>query len=197
MEVMYRSTRGHGGEVTASQAILKGLSDDGGLFVPVQIPRLDISLEELSRMSYQEVAYEVMRRFLTDFTEEELKDCIARAYDSKFDTESYRTSGTGRRCVLSGIVPWGYHCFQRIWHFSILPHLMTKAARKNHADKEIVILTATSGDTGKSSYGRLCRCGGDQNHCFLSEEWCQSHSGKANGDSERKKIHMVGIWEFR
>ena len=91
MEVMYQSTRGKGDLVTASQAILKGLSDDGGLFVPTQIPRLDIPMEKLSRMTYQETAYEVMSRFLTDFTEDELKYCIRSAYDEKFDTaKNYR-----------------------------------------------------------------------------------------------------------
>ena len=86
METLYRSTRGTGACVTASQAILKGLSDDGGLFVPTQIPTLDIPVEKLASMTYQEIAYEVMSRFLTDFTEEELKDCIDKAYDSKFGT---------------------------------------------------------------------------------------------------------------
>ena len=87
MEVLYRSTRGKEEAVTASQAILKGLSEDGGLFVPEQIPAMDKSLKELAEMNYQQVAYEVMKLFLTDFTEEELKNCINRAYDSKFDTE--------------------------------------------------------------------------------------------------------------
>lgn len=73
MEVIYRSTRSNSEPVTASQAILKGLSDDGGLFVPDHIPALDKSLSELAGMSYQQVAYEVMKLFLTDFTEEELK----------------------------------------------------------------------------------------------------------------------------
>ena len=71
MEVIYRSTRSNSEPVTASQAILKGLSDDGGLFVPDHIPALDKSLSELAGMSYQQVAYEVMKLFLTDFTEYE------------------------------------------------------------------------------------------------------------------------------
>ena len=87
MEVLYNSTRSKGNPVKASTAILKGLSDDGGLFVPDHIPALDKSLAELSKMTYQEVAYEVMKLFLTDFTEEELKNCINKAYDEKFDTE--------------------------------------------------------------------------------------------------------------
>ena len=85
--MLYHSTRNNGQTVTASQAILKGLSEDGGLFVPEKIPALDKSLSELAQMSYKQVAYEVMKLYLTDFTEEELKNCIERAYDSKFDTE--------------------------------------------------------------------------------------------------------------
>lgn len=111
MEVIYRSTRSNGAPVTASQAILKGLSDDGGLFVPDHIPTLDKSLKELAGMTYQQVAYEVMKLFLTDFTEEELKNCINSAYDSKFDTEKNCSACEGRQCVLSGIVPWIHHCF--------------------------------------------------------------------------------------
>ena len=87
MDLLYKSTRNGEKTVTASEAILKGLADDGGLFVPVSIPKLDVTLDELKTMSYQETAYEVMKKFLTDFTEEELKSCISKAYDSKFDTE--------------------------------------------------------------------------------------------------------------
>lgn len=86
MGLLFKSTRGNE-TVTASQAILKGLADDGGLFVPTSIPKLDVTIEALSKMDYKETAYEVMKLFLTDFTEEELKNCINHAYDSKFDVE--------------------------------------------------------------------------------------------------------------
>ena len=86
MSLFYRSTRNDNVKVTASQAILKGLAADGGLFVPESIPTLDRSLEELSKMSYADVAYEVMKLMLDDFTEEELRSCINKAYDAKFDT---------------------------------------------------------------------------------------------------------------
>ena len=88
MSILYKSTRGVDEvTVTASKAILQGLADDGGLFVPTELPKLDVTLDELKDMSYQETAYAVMKQFLTDFTEEELKSCIAKAYDAKFDTE--------------------------------------------------------------------------------------------------------------
>ena len=80
MSILYKSTRGVDGvTVTASQAILQGLAADGGLFVPTELPKLDVTLDELKDMTYQETAYAVMKQFLTDFTEEELKTCIANA----------------------------------------------------------------------------------------------------------------------
>ena len=85
MSLVYKSTRGGEG-VSASYAILKGLADNGGLFVPDHIPALDVPVKRLASMTYQEVAYEVMKLYFTDFTEQELKDCINKAYDSKFDT---------------------------------------------------------------------------------------------------------------
>ena len=86
MELMYSSTRNDKVKLTASQAILKGLADDGGLFVPERIPALDVPMDTLADMSYQETAYEVMSRFFTDFTEDELKNCINNAYDEKHTT---------------------------------------------------------------------------------------------------------------
>ena len=74
-ELFYKSTRNSSIRVSASQAILKGLSDEGGLFIPERIPALDIPMEDIAGMTYAETAYEVMSRFYTDFTEEELKNC--------------------------------------------------------------------------------------------------------------------------
>lgn len=150
MNLLYKSTRSKENTVTASEAILQGLADDGGLFVPEYIPKLDVTMGELKEMSYQETAYAVMKQFLTDFTEEELKHCINSAYDSKFDTE-----------VIAPLVKVGDVYHLELFHgatiafkdmaLSILPHLLTSAAKKNNVTREIVILTATSGDTGKAA----------------------------------------------
>ena len=150
MEVLYSSTRGHGGKVTASQAILKGLAEDGGLFVPDSIPALDKSLKELSEMTYQQVAYEVMKLFLTDFTKEELENCINRAYDSKFDTEVIAPLAYAEGAYYLELYHGATIAFKDM-ALSILPHLMITSARKNNIKNEIVILTATSGDTGKAA----------------------------------------------
>ena len=148
MNLQYKSTRNSNLKVTASEAILTGLAPDGGLFVPETLPVLDVSMEELKDLSYQEIAYLVMKQFLTDFTEEELKNCIAKAYDSKFDTEEIaplaKVDGTYYLELFHGATI----AFKDM-ALSILPHLLTTSAKKNHVKNEIVILTATSGDTGK------------------------------------------------
>ena len=87
MNIMFKSTRGDKNYVTASQAIVQGIANDGGLFVPETIPTIDFPLEKITEMSYQELAYEVLKLILTDYTEEELKYCINSAYDEKFDTK--------------------------------------------------------------------------------------------------------------
>ncbi len=150
MEVLYKSTRNDEKKVLASQAILKGLSEDGGLFVPEHIPALDKPFKEMADMSYQEIAYEVMKLFLTDFTEEELKSCINKAYDSKFDTEEIAPLAEADNAYYLELFHGATIAFKDM-ALSILPHLMITAAKKNHVKEEIVILTATSGDTGKAA----------------------------------------------
>lgn len=150
MDLLFSSTRNPQEKVTASQAILKGLADDGGLFVPNEIPALEVSVEELAKMSYQETAYEVMKLFLTDFTEEELKNCINRAYDCKFDTEEIVPIVEADGAYYLELFHGSTIAFKDM-ALSILPHLLTTAAKKNQVKNEIVILTATSGDTGKAA----------------------------------------------
>ena len=150
MAVTYKSTRNSNETATASQAILKGLAENGGLFVPDSIPALDVDLNDLAKMNYREVAYEVMSRMLTDFTEEELKYCINSAYDKKFDTD-----------VIAPLVKKAGANYLELFHgstiafkdmaLSILPYLLVTSAKKNNIKNDIVILTATSGDTGKAA----------------------------------------------
>ncbi|MCM1185942.1 MAG: threonine synthase [Lachnoclostridium sp.] len=150
MEVFYNSTRSKENQVKASEAILKGLADDGGLFVPDHIPALDKSLKELSEMDYKQVAYEVMKLFLTDFSETELKSCIERAYDEKFDTKEIAPLKEADGSYYLELFHGSTIAFKDM-ALSILPHLMITSAKKNHIRDEIVILTATSGDTGKAA----------------------------------------------
>jgi len=150
MELMYASTRDANERVTASQAILRGLANDSGLYVPTEIPTLDIPMDTLAKMTYQETAYEVMSRFFTDFTEEELKHCINSAYDSKFDTEEIAPLKEADGAYYLELFHGSTIAFKDM-ALSILPHLLTTSAKKNQVKNEIVILTATSGDTGKAA----------------------------------------------
>ncbi|MCD7866444.1 MAG: threonine synthase, partial [Clostridiales bacterium] len=136
--------------VTASQAILNGLAKDSGLYVPTVIPKLDIPMEDLAGMTYQETAYAVMSRFLTDFTEEELRTCIERAYDSKFDTPKIAPLVSADGAYYLELFHGATIAFKDM-ALSILPHLLITSARKNHVENDIVILTTTSGDTGKAA----------------------------------------------
>ena len=128
MELLYRSTRDSSVQVTASQAILKGLSADGGLFVPMEIPALNVGLDELAKMSYQATAYEVMKCFLTDFTEEESKNCINNAYDEKFDTKEIAPLHEADGAYFLELYHGATIAFKDM-ALSILPHLMTTAVK--------------------------------------------------------------------
>lgn len=192
MEVLYKSTRSSQEPVTASMAILKGLTDDGGLFVPDHIPALDKSLKELAGMRYQEIAYEVMKLYLTDFTEEELKGCIEKAYDRKFDTE-----------VIAPLAEVDNAYFLELFHgatiafkdmaLSILPHLLTTSARKNHIKDEIVILTATSGDTGKAAMAGFADVEGTRIVVFYPKDGVSPIQEKQMVTQKGANTFVVGI----
>lgn len=150
MNITYKSTRGGEQNVPASLAILKGLAQDGGLFVPDTIPAFDKSLNEYAAMDYKQLAYEIMKLYFTDFTKEELENCINRAYDTKFDTEEIAPLVEADGAYYLELFHGATIAFKDM-ALSILPHLMTTSAKKNGTKNEIVILTATSGDTGKAA----------------------------------------------
>lgn len=192
MEVMYQSTRGTSEPVKASQAILKGLSEDGGLFVPTVIPKLEVPLEELAKKNYQEVAYEVLSRFLTDFTEEELKHCISSAYDAKFDTEEIAPLHEASGAYFLELYHGATIAFKDM-ALSILPHLMTTAAKKNGVKNEIVILTATSGDTGKAALAGFADVPGTRIVVFYPKYGVSPVQEKQMVTQKGKNTCVIGI----
>ena len=192
MQVLYKSTRGKEQAVTASMAILKGLSEDGGLFVPERIPQLDVPMDKLAQMTYQETAYEVMSRFLTDFTEEELKNCINKAYDSKFDTEKIAPLHEADGAYFLELFHGATIAFKDM-ALSILPHLMTTAAKKNHVKNEIVILTATSGDTGKAAMAGFADVPGTRIIVFYPKHGVSPIQEKQMVTQKGANTYVVGI----
>lgn len=192
MELMYRSTRDANNRVTASQAVLKGLAEDGGLYVPEQLPKLDVSLESLQNMTYHETAYAVMKQFLTDYTEEELKYCIDHAYDGKFDTDEIVPIKEADGAYYLELFHGATIAFKDM-ALSILPYLMTTAAKKNQEKNEIVILTATSGDTGKAALAGFADVPGTRIIVFYPKDGVSAVQEKQMVTQKGANTCVVGI----
>ena len=176
----YIGTRNKEITATASEAILKGICEDGGLFIPDEMPVMDKKLEELVNLDYRELAYEVMKLFLTDFTEEELRYCINSAYDEKFDDKDIAPLNVENGVGILELFHGRTLAFKDM-ALSILPYLMKTSAAKNGLDKEIVILTATSGDTGKAALEGFANVPGTRIIVFFPED----------GVSPVQKLQMV------
>lgn len=193
MKITYHSTRNKNITATASEAILNGIAPDGGLYVPDEMPKLKISFEALARMDYAHVAYEVMKLFFTDFTEEELMACIKGAYNTdKFDTEE-----------ITKLVEADGAYYLELFHgrtiafkdmaLSILPYLMTTSAKKCGAKEEIVILTATSGDTGKAALAGFADVPGTSIVVFYPKHGVSRVQEKQMVTQKGKNVNVIGI----
>ncbi len=192
MDLYYSSTRNKEDKLTASQAILQGLANDGGLYVPSHVPALDVDMEDLARMDYRGVAYEVMKLFLTDFTEEELKACINNAYDSKFETEEIAPMTKADGAYYLELYHGATIAFKDM-ALSILPHLMTTAAKKNNIKNDIVILTATSGDTGKAALAGFANVPGTKIIVFYPKDGVSPVQEKQMVTQKGDNTFVVGI----
>lgn len=192
MSIMYKSTRGSLKSVTASEAILKGLAEDGGLFVPEKLPKLPCSIEDFAGKSYQETAYLVMKEFLTDFTEEELKQCIRAAYDEKFDTPEMTPIKEEDGVFFLELFHGATIAFKDM-ALSILPHLLTTSAKKNQVKNEIVILTATSGDTGKAAMAGFADVPGTRIIVFYPKDGVSPVQERQMVTQKGENTFVVGI----
>ena len=191
MALTYIGTRDRSIKATASEAILRGISPMGGCIFRRRFPKWKKSLEELGRLDYRELAYEVLSKFL-DFTEEELKACIRGAYDEKFDTPE-----------IVPVVKKGDALFLELFHgrtlafkdmaLSILPYLMKTAAKRNGLQKEIVILTATSGDTGKAALEGFANVEGTRIMVFFPEDGVSPVQKLQMNTQEGANTCVVGI----
>lgn len=190
--MLYKSTRGKGKVVKASEAIIKGIAEDGGLYVPDKFPKITKSFAELGNMSYQELALYIMKKYFDDFSDDELKDCIDRAYDEKFEN--------------SQIAPLVYKSgvyFLELYHgstlafkdmaLSVLPYLLKTAAKKLGVEKEVVILTATSGDTGKAALEGFHDVDGTRIIVFYPEHGVSEIQRRQMITQEGENTFVVGI----
>ena len=193
MKITYHSTRNKDITATASEAILNGIAPDGGLYVPDEIPKLKVSFEALARMDYAHVAYEVMKLFFTDFTEEELMACIKGAYNTdKFDTEEITKLVEADEAYYLELFHGRTIAFKDM-ALSILPYLMTTSAKKCGAKEEIVILTATSGDTGKAALAGFADVPGTSIVVFYPKHGVSRVQEKQMVTQKGKNVNVIGI----
>ncbi len=186
----YISTRDNNTSVTPSQAILQGISKDGGLFVPEEIEKID--LKNLVNMDYKSLAYEIISRFFTDFNEESLLEAIDNAYDEKFINQE-----------IAPLVELGDIYLLELFHgptlafkdmaLSILPYLLIESKRINNMEEEIIILTATSGDTGKAALEGFAHVKGTKIVVFYPEEGVSKIQKLQMDTQEGDNTFVVGI----
>lgn len=188
----YISTRSNNTLVFSSEAVIKGIAPDGGLYVPDEIPDIKEKIENLVNMNYKDIAYFVMKKYFTDFNDADLKDCINKAYNCKFDT-----------ALIAPLVEKESVHFLELYHgptlafkdmaLSILPHLLKTSVKMQNIKKEIVILTATSGDTGKAALEGFANVEGIKIIVFFPQNGVSEIQKRQMITQEGENTYVVGI----
>ena len=194
--IMYKSTRGSLDYKTAAQAVIKGIAEDKGLYVPETVPALPRKAEEFKGMDYKDIAYDIIRSFFTDYTEDEMRHCVDGAYDEKFEEKE--------------IVPVkeaGGAYFLELYHgktaafkdmaLSILPYLLTTAMKKEKENKKVCILTATSGDTGKAALEGFADVPGTEIIVFFPNQGVSEVQERQMITQEGDNTHVFAIKDFQ
>jgi threonine synthase len=191
----YISSRGQASGISAAEAIIKGIAPDGGLFVPEYIPRLTEDIfSVMEGWNYQERARHILACYLLDFTESEIKQCVEGAYNSKnFNDER-----------IAPLVKLGDNKYiLELWHgptcafkdmaLQILPHLMSTSMNKTGESSEIVILVATSGDTGKAALEGFSDVPGTRIIVFYPEQGVSEVQKRQMMIQEGNNVYVAGV----
>ncbi|MDE5946952.1 MAG: threonine synthase [Oscillospiraceae bacterium] len=193
--MFYKSTRNSDIKITSAEAITQGISSDGGLFVPESIPEITFDeIEKLASMSYADRAYCIFKKYLTDFTDAEIHYCTDNAYSTKnFDTESiaeiaHLFDGTYMLELWHGPT-----CAFKDMALQILPYFLTVSAKKINLDKKIVILVATSGDTGKAALEGFKDVEGTQILVFYPEQGVSPMQKRQMTTQEGENVGVCAI----
>lgn len=190
--ISYKSTRGSKNIKTAAQAVIQGIAEDKGLYVPDSIPALPKKISEFAGKPYKVVAREIIKAFFTDYTDDEMQLCVDGAYDEKFEEKE--------------IVPVrkaGGAYFLELYHgktaafkdmaLSILPYLLTTAMKKEKEKKKICILTATSGDTGKAALEGFADVPGTEIIVFFPNQGVSEVQERQMVTQEGNNTHVFAI----
>jgi len=189
----YLSTRGNAYANESYTAIIKGLADDGGLFLPSTIPQIDIKELCSKNLDYNEMAYEVLSTFLSDYGEDVLMKCINSAYDNTFDNDK-----------VTPVVKLDDNTYVlELWHgptaafkdvaLQLLPHLLVEGKHKLNLDEETVILVATSGDTGKAALSGFMDVDGTRVLCFYPKDGVAQLQEIQMNSQKGKNVSVVSV----
>lgn len=191
MKLSYKSTRSKI-NINSSKAIVQGVADKGGLYIPMYFPKLDIPFSKLKDFDYKTLAIYILKKFLTDFSDEELYEYVQKAYDKKFETDD-----------IVPIIKKEDMYFLELYHgstlafkdmaLSILPYLLKASLKKNNVAKEAVILTATSGDTGKAALEGFADVDGIKIIVFYPENGVSPIQKKQMITQEGENTYVIGI----
>ncbi|NLN07935.1 MAG: threonine synthase, partial [Firmicutes bacterium] len=191
-QLLYKSTRGGSGSVDAATAILQGIAPDGGLYVPTIIPSAAWTLSELTQLTYQELACHILSLYLPCFSREEIKEAVNKAYDSKFAVPEIAPLVTHNNIHFLELFHGPTLAFKDM-ALSILPHLLKLAAKKLGIRKEIVILTATSGDTGKAALEGFAGVAGTRIIVFFPQHGVSEVQKRQMITQTGDNTHVIGI----
>ena len=193
--MQYQSTRGGLGSVSSAAAIKMGIAPDGGLFVPDNTVRLTPEdIGQLAELDYRSRAIKILKYFLDDYTDEEIADCVNNAYTTaKFESED-----------AAPVIKMNEHVYVlELWHgptcafkdmaLQILPHFLVKAMRKTGETDEIVILVATSGDTGKAALEGFSDVPGTRIIVFYPENGVSEVQKMQMVTQKGKNVHSIGV----
>ncbi|MDR0921792.1 MAG: threonine synthase [Lactobacillales bacterium] len=188
----YISTRGNAQSVSASQAVINGIAPDGGLYVPESFPALDLDFDRLKDLSYQEIANEIFSAFFTDYTEEEIAAIVAGSYGEQWDDDT--------------IVPIhqeGNKFYLELFHgptiafkdiaLQALPRLLSTAAKKHGLKSKLLILAATSGDTGTAAMAGFGDVPGTEIVVFYPEVGVSEIQKQQMITEAAKNAHVIAI----
>lgn len=190
--IKYESTRGSKSTLSSAAAVIQGIAEDKGLYVPDHIPALPFEIKDMQGKSYKEIAKAVIGAFFTDYTPEEMQHCIDGAYTGKFEAEE-----------IVPLVKAGDAYFLELYHgrtaafkdmaLSILPYLLTTAMKKENEDKKVCILTATSGDTGKAALEAFADVPGTEIIVFFPDSGVSQVQERQMITQEGANTHVFAI----
>ena len=190
--INYKSTRGSKEFKTSAGAIIKGIAEDRGLYVPESVPKLPVAIEELIGKPYQDVAFQIIKTFFDDYTDEEIQACVDGAYDSKFEEkEIVPVKNAGGANFLE--LYHGKTAAFKDMALSILPYLLTTAMKKENEQNKVCILTATSGDTGKAALEGFADVPGTEIIVFFPNQGVSQVQERQMVTQEGANTHVFAI----